>query len=429
MEPGIKNSFFIKTFGCTFNLGDSLKIESILSNYDYNKVDNIKLADIVIINTCAVKHATETKILHFIQEQRNQNNIQKFIITGCLPQIGTKMKKKIQSIILNTDLIIKPSEINKIPFLIDPLANSNKIIPKADITPKYIKNQNIGIIQLSEGCNNSCTYCCTTIARGKLVSFSSESITNQIKLQYMNGISQFYLTSQDLGNYNYNDKNLTDLLKIVSNIRGNFQIRLGMLNPDFLIDNIDEFLPIFEDHRFYRFLHLPIQSGSNRILDLMKRNYQIDEVRHIIQKIQAYDPKFTFSTDVIVGFPTEKEEDFYQTYEFIEKWHPFNLNISKFSVRPNTKSKKMKQIPSQVIKQRSKKMNSLYQKYSLRMRKQWIGWEGYSIISGYFSLKTKDTLSRNSYHIPIFIKEPVEENIVKVKIKRLEGERLIAKRI
>ncbi len=424
MNPSKTKFFFIKTFGCTYNLADSLKIERILSTYHYIKVDDINLSNIIIINTCAVKHATETKILYYIQKQRNQYPDKQFIIIGCLPQIGRKMKQKIQNLLLENDFIVKPLEINKIPYLLDNSLKTDSLIPKSAIIPSKLKHQNVGIIQISEGCNNSCTYCCTTIARGKLISFDSCSILDQIKLQYLDGIDHFYLTSQDLGNYNYNGKNLIHLLRDILNLQGNFQIRLGMTNPDFLIKSIEEFLTIFQDHRIFRFLHIPIQSGSNNILKLMGRKYKIEEVRQIIQKIKEFDKNFTFSTDIIVGFPTEQEEDFQETVDFIKEWQPFNLNISKYSVRPNTLAKKMNQIPSQEIKRRSTILHEIYKDYSHQLRKNWIGWEGTAIISNFTSEKC-NSLVRNAYNIPIFIEQQIEKKIIKIKIKKIKQNKLI----
>ncbi|WP_457556436.1 tRNA (N(6)-L-threonylcarbamoyladenosine(37)-C(2))-methylthiotransferase [Candidatus Harpocratesius sp.] len=424
----IKN-FFIKTFGCTFNFGDSMKIETLLRKQKYNKVNDIQSSDIIIINTCAVKHATETKILHYIFDIRKQYPDKRMIVTGCLPQIGKKMHQKIKSQIHHDDLILKPTEIHNIILSMGESLKSDEILYKPEIIPAPFKNGNIGIIQISEGCNNSCTYCCTTIARGKLISFNPKMILNQIKSLYLEGINNFFLTSQDLGNYNYSGYTLVDLLTDISDIQGNFQIRLGMLNPDYLIGKIDQFLKIFHDKRFYRFIHIPIQSGSNHILQLMRRNYKIEEIEQIIKKFKKFDSNFTFSTDIIVGFPSETITDFQESVNFINQWKPFVLNISKYSARPNTIAKKMKQLPSQEIKRRSKFLDEIYRQYSHILRMNWIGWKGKVFVSDSNDIRSinKGFLTRNLYNIPIFIESGRIGTVSQVKIVKIKGNKIIGK--
>lgn len=406
-----------------------MKIEALLRKQKYCKTSEIESSDIIIINTCAVKHATETKILHYIFDIRKQYPDKRMIVTGCLPQIGKKMYQKIKSQIHPDDLILKPAEIHNIILSLGESLKTDDILHKPEIIPAPFKNGNIGIIQISEGCNNSCTYCCTTIARGKLISFNPKIILNQIKSLYLDGINNFFLTSQDLGNYNYSGYTLVDLLTDISNLQGNFQIRLGMLNPDYLIKKIDPFLRIFIDKRFYRFIHMPIQSGSNRILQLMRRNYKIEEIEQIIKKFKKFDRNFTFSTDIIVGFPSETINDFQDSVNFINQWKPFNLNISKYSVRPNTLAKKMKQLPSQDIKKRSKYLDEVYKHYSHLLRMNWIGWEGKVFVSDSNILNSNDNgyLTRNLYNIPIFIESGKIGTVSHIKIVKIIGNKIIGK--
>jgi len=418
--------YFIKTYGCTYNLGDSLKIESLLKNMNFVKTDIIDQAEILIINTCAVKHATEVKILHYLSQLKKTYPEKKIVVTGCLPQIGKKSLQKINQILTLNDLIIKPNQINQIPKRLGLNLHYASLKSKSSIIPQIERKQKVGIVQLSEGCNNSCSYCCTTIARGKLISFNPKDIVNQIKKQYSEGIKQFFLSSQDLGNYNFRGEKLHDLLYKISNLQGNFQIRLGMLNPEYLIENQSKFMPIFDDHRFFRFIHIPIQSASNNVLKSMKRNYLIEDVEKIIRNFIIYDKKFTFSTDIIVGYPSETLEDFEMTYKFINKWQPFVLNVSKFSVRENTLAKKMKQLTSQEIKIRSKKIHVLYEIYSKNLRSKWIGWKGKVFLTE-SKFKQKYLLSRNLYYVSIALIQNSSRMVKKTEIVALENYSLIGK--
>lgn len=418
-------TYFIKTFGCTFNLGDSLKIESLLEKYHFTKVTNKKDAEILIINTCAVKHTTESKILYYISDLKKTFPKKRMLITGCLPQIGAKMKLKIKNILNPQDAVIKPGEIHLIPGILDPNLKSILINSKASIIPKPCLNQNVGIIQISEGCNNSCTYCCTTIARGSLQSFDPDDILTQFKELYLAGIREFLITSQDLGNYNYGGLKLHHLLERISKIQGSFQIRLGMLNPDYLISNLDDFLKIFKDHRYYRFLHIPIQSADNNVLKSMNRNYTIEDVSIIIKKIIEFDPKITFSTDIIVGFPSETKAQFEITMEYINHWRPLVLNISKYSVRMNTQAKKMKQLRSQDIKERSKQLHDLYQIYSKNKREEWLNWEGYVLITEKSNNLDFPFMARNPYYIPIEVRNGFIGQFKNLKIEKMDNYRLL----
>ncbi|MHA1602742.1 MAG: radical SAM protein, partial [Promethearchaeota archaeon] len=280
-----KKKYCLFTYGCTFNFGDSAKIQKILEDHSFEESD-LSEAEYIIFNTCAVKHATEAKTLNFIKKNVEKYPSKKFIIGGCLPQIDKKIEFYLANLIPDQILIISPhniaqiyEEIQKKWYLnLSTEIKSSYNRDKSYLYPK-IKNRNSpAIIQISEGCNNHCAYCCTRIARGKLISFNPENIIIQIEKIASQGVKEFHLTSEDLGNYNYNGMLLHHLLKKISDIKGDLLFRLGMLNPDYLVKYCDEFLDIFSDKRFYRFIHMPIQSASNEILKKMYRNYNQEEI-------------------------------------------------------------------------------------------------------------------------------------------------------
>jgi len=411
------NTYNIITYGCTFNQGDSLKIEKMLQDFGISKV-NISNADILIINTCAVKLSTESKILDYISKLTQKYPSKFFIIAGCLPQIDIKINGKIKQMIENRGFILHPREI---PQIIKLIFHSNNhsfqtYKQKSDIIPPFNIKSPITIIQISEGCNNNCSYCCTTISRGNLFSFSNKSIIKQIKFLISQGMKEFHITSQDLGNYNYNGIRLHNLLAEISQLKGDIHFRLGMINPDYIIEFYSQFLEIFNDKRFYRFLHIPIQSASNNVLKKMRRRYEIAEVESIFLKIKEYDQLFRIGTDIIVGFPNETEEDFDQTINFIKKWKPSILNISKYSVRPNTEAKKYHQLNSQVIKERSRKISKVFLKYSEILNKQWNGWKGDIFFNEYRENVQYPYMGRNLYYVPILCNKGTVGQSKKIKI-------------
>ena len=412
-------SYFIITYGCTFNQGDSLKIEKILGDYGFYK-EKINNADLVIINTCAVKLSTESKILNYISHLVEKFPSKYYIITGCLPQIDKKIYNKIETMISNKGFILNILDIPNILNILFKNENADQKLPyfkdKSNITPKINNKSPISIIQISEGCNNNCSYCCTTNARGNLQSFDLKLIIKHLKILISQGIKEFHITSQDLGNYDYKGKKLHHLLKEISLLKGSIHFRLGMINPDYLIKFYSEFQHIFNDKRFYRFLHIPIQSGSNIILKKMKRNYSVEDVETIFLKLKEYDRLFRVGTDIIVGFPGESEEDYDQTENFIKKWKPSILNISKYTVRPNTEAKKYKQLKSQIIKERSKKLSIIFSNYSDIINKHWNGWEGSVFYNEYRENVQFPYMGRNLYYIPVLSKNAVVGQTLNVKI-------------
>lgn len=417
------NSYCIHTFGCTFNAGDSLKIEKILSDHNFRK-ETLENSDYVIINTCAVKHSTETKILSEIRKLVAAYPDKSFIITGCLPLIDVKVESLIAKLIKPKGFILHP---HKIQYIADIIEGCNKL-DESDNKLALVRDKscldidftsygkNAAIIQISEGCNNHCSYCCTTNARGNLVSFNFDNIIDQISKLAFSGVKEFFLTSQDLGNYNFNGKKLHDLLNEITKIEGEFFIRLGMLNPDYLIRNITQFKEIFSDRRFYRFLHLPIQSASDDVLTSMRRHYSIDQVNSIIKEFKKFDPLFAFGTDIIVGFPTEQESDYRKTKLFISDWQPQVLNISKYTVRPNTEAKKMKQLPSQIIKKRSQDLTQLFVTYSKKKNDSWLNWKGEVFINEFAEGQKYPFMGRNPYYVPVLCKSAKLGEITSLKI-------------
>lgn len=178
-----------------------------------------------------------------------------------------------------------------------------------------------------------------------------------------------YLTSQDNGCYGFDKKtNLAKLLKELLKFKGNYKIRVGMINPWYLMKFIDEMIDVYKDERVIKFLHIPVQSGSNKVLKEMKRGGNVDDFKKIFFKFRKEFPRQKFSdstiaTDIIVGYPTETEADFEKTLNLIKEIKPEVLNISSFSSRPRTEASKLKQLPSEIIKKRTRELNEVYRKY------------------------------------------------------------------
>ena len=427
-----EHSFFIETYGCTSNEADSYIISNVLkeSNYISNSLEN---AQFIIINTCAVKEQTENKIKARLKILHNlYHNIpnKHIIIAGCLPHIAPNYIDVIKNIIPSFSAIIDLDNIVDLPEILREIKSrkknliylSKKSVDKAKYYINYHAGKTTGIIPISEGCLGSCTFCCVKNARGKLLCFNPYNIVRNIKHQLQQGIKQIYLTSQDCSTYEFKGSSLDDLVKEIVNLDQNFFLRIGMINPSFLIENFDQLLSIFNLAKVYQFLHIPIQSGSNKILQTMQRKYLISDIIDNLELLRKKFPNLTISTDIICGFPGETEYDFYKTINFIKWLKPEILNISKFTPRPGTLAKKMDQLDSRIIKDRSKRLSRVFRNYLKHINDRWVNWEG-EILTLHKGTEKNQVFGRNSAYKNVFINNYDGEfgKFIKVKIEKVEG--------
>lgn len=224
---------------------------------------------------------------------------------------------------------------------------AKKELPMLDL-PKIRKNALVEIIPLSTGCLGSCTYCKTRHARGKLGSYDPNAIVERAKQAIEEGVLEIWLTSEDTGAYGRDiNTDLPTLLKrIVKIMPDNVMLRLGMTNPPFILEHLQAMADIMNHPRVYTFLHVPVQCGSNDVLDKMNREYTVEEFNEVCDFLMQYVPNITLATDIICGFPTENEDDHKQTCNLVAKYKFPVLNISQFYSRPGTVAAKWKKVPS-----------------------------------------------------------------------------------
>ncbi|MHA1931071.1 MAG: tRNA (N(6)-L-threonylcarbamoyladenosine(37)-C(2))-methylthiotransferase [Promethearchaeota archaeon] len=436
----LENSFYIETYGCTSNKADSYIITNILTNSGYTQVA-IEDAQFLIINTCAVKEQTENKIkerlknLHTLYYRNDEKYI---IIAGCLPHITPNYINIIKNIIPSFSAIIDLDNFRDIPYIFDEIKfgkknlifKSEKSIDKSEILITHPEGKITGIIPISEGCLGSCTYCCVKHARGKLKCYNPNNIVKNVEHQLNQGIKQIFLTSQDCSIYQYDGTQLSDLVKKINSLDFDFFLRIGMINPSFLIDEMKQLISLFKLPKVYKFLHIPIQSGSNRILLKMQRKYLISDIIEKIDILRKEFPSLTISTDIICGFPGETEYDFNRTVNLIKWLKPEILNISKFTPRPGTEAKKMKQLNSKIIKDRSMRLSKIFRNSLEHINDAWKDWEG-TVLLLHKANEPSQAFGRNFAYKNIFINQYDGEFGVftNVKIDRVEGFNLYGKLI
>ncbi len=350
---------YFKTYGCTANKADELTMRTLLKD-EFDFVKNVKNSDMIIILTCGVKGSTQNKIMHRLKIFKEEFSDKKVLIAGCLPRIITK---KLEDDFPNFSMI-GAYQIDKISDIVKKILKNERIVEinfkkLKCVIPEIIKKEQP--IVIASGCLNKCAYCATKLAKGNLFSFPINKIVKNVKICVENGAEKILLTATDTGSYGKDiGTNLVELLKEVVEIKGNFKIRVGMMNPNDAKRYLDELIEIYKNPKILKFLHVPIQSGSDRVLEDMNRNYSVKDFERVITKFRKEIPKIVISTDIICGFPTETKEDFEETLNLIKKFRPEVLNISKFYPRPNTEAKKMKLLKTDEVKRRSRKISKLH---------------------------------------------------------------------
>jgi len=386
-------NIYFETYGCAANQNNT-EIMSGLVKKAGHKITELNNAEIVVINSCIVKGPTENKVKSRILKMQKLGKI--VIVAGCMPNLRKNELKLSRVYLLGTKNILD------LPKLLSSMKNI--LIDKCEVKiskEKIPKNKVIGITQISEGCLGNCTYCATKLAKGDLYSFSESDILASIKNDIKNGCKEIWITSQDNSAYGL-DKGkyrLPELLRKILKIDNEFYLRIGMMNPNHLMKFKDEMIEIFKDPKVYKFLHIPCQSGSNKILKEMNRSYTSEEFIELAKDFKKHIPNITFSTDIIVGFPGETEKDFQDSLEILKMVRPGVLNLSRYWAMRGTKAANMKQVPSEVSKKRAAKTQFMFK--SLIDNSGWIGWQGQALVNE----KTKQGFfARNSSYKRILIK-------------------------
>ena len=355
---------FIKTFGCSHNASDSEYMAGILSSEGYQIVPSLESSDITIINSCTVKSPSQAAFLNTVTKSKSFNK--KVIVGGCVPQAERNIPG------LENCSIVGVSQIDKIDYIVEKTLEGNvvrflenKKLPSL-LLPKIRRNKFIEIIPISQGCLGSCTYCKTKQARGKLISYPIDHIVQACKNAWENNAKELWITSEDTGVYGRDiGTNLPNLLvEILKDIPSDVMIRIGMANPPYILENVNSMIKVLNHPNVYSFIHIPVQSGSNAVLDKMLREYTIEEFNFLCDKFIKGVPDITIATDIICGFPTETKENFEETLNLVEKYKFPVINISQFYPRPGTVAAKWKKIDTKEVHNRSKALAELFGSYS-----------------------------------------------------------------
>lgn len=364
---------YIRTYGCTLNQADSDIISSVIKRDGIEIAEHEEEADVVIVNTCTVKKATAQKILYTLNNISNDGK--RLVITGCMAGANQDLIEKYApdaSIVTTPNIGEIGGVLHDAHVGIKRVLNAYRKVDRLALLEPG--SGVIAKIPVNDGCLSSCSFCETKHARGALNSFSEQLILRSIENSARNGAKEIQLTSQDMGAYGI-DKgtNIAELMKKIAQIDGDFKVRVGMLNPEHLHRYFDAFAEQLGSKRFYRFAHLPVQSGSDKVLSDMRRAYTVGQFEHYVKELRRRIPGITIETDIIVGFPTETEHDFEETVEFIKRVRPEVTNISRFGARPHASASKLKQHESEMINLRSLKLSRIVRSVQHEINDRFIG--------------------------------------------------------
>jgi MiaB-like tRNA modifying enzyme len=416
--------FYIETYGCTSNQNDSEIMSGLLREKTHIMTDE-KEADVIIINTCSVKSTTENKILSRIKKIKNR----KIIIAGCMPDSEYNIIKKTapHASLLGTSHIDKIVEISEKTLDGKRIELLGKQKLDKTVLPKYSENNIIEKVEIESGCNFSCSFCSTKLAKSYTFSYSQDNITKSIEKNVLSGFREFWITGQDVAGYMHEKSALPDLInKIAETVRGNYFLRLGMMHPSSVLPILDELIESYKSDKVFKFLHLPVQSGSDTVLKKMSRTHDVDDFILIVKSFRKAFPRMTIWTDMICGFPGETDDDFLLSIDLLKKTKPDFVNVSAYGVRPDTRAAKMKQIPTEIKKGRTREMSALVDKISLEANKKWLGWSG-SVLVNEFKKDKDNFIGRNFAYKPVAIKKGSLGESIKVKITGIEKTCLIGK--
>ena len=415
---------FVEAYGCSASFADSEMISGlILNGGDHTLTDNAIDSDLNIIVTCSVKDSTANKMMYRINSLKSKP----LIVAGCLPKAEKETVEKYSE---NASLL-GPNSLGKTVQVINSTLKGRKQIALEDTDlskiglPKVRLNPTVGILEIASGCMSECTFCQTKLAKGDLSSYRLGDIVRQVQTEIKEGCKEVWLTSTDNGCYGLDiGTDLPSLINAVTEIPEDFMIRVGMMNPMYMPRIKEKLIESFDSEKVFKFLHVPVQSGSDKVLNDMKRGHTSGTFKEMVNKVKARFGDFTISTDIIVGFPSETEEEFQRTISLLNETKPDVVNLSKYSARPGTDAAKMVQIDAAEIKRRSKVIFEQISKLSMKSNQKWIGWKGRVLFDEMTDTGIK---GRNFAYKPITVTDDVgigQSHIVEITdatVKRLIG--------
>ena len=380
MNSSIIKKFALETYGCQMNVADSELVEGILTNLGLEKTADYDEADAIFLNTCAIRENAETKVHSKLGNLHKIKLNKPHLIIGVLGCMAQNLKDDLLKNKPYVDIILGPDSYRKIPDLINRHVKDNKSIVDTKLS-KYEVYENLfpnrgdtfnAWVSIMRGCDKFCSFCIVPFTRGRERSRSVESIVEEVKKAVVQGFVEITLLGQNVNSYNFEGKSFSDLLLAVSDINGVKRIRYTSPHPQDI--NIELLEVMASRKNICNYVHFPMQSGSNEVLKRMNRTYTREHFYDMAMKIREIMPNCGLSTDIIVGFPGETDEQFQETLDLMEAIKFNSAFTFKYSPRPYTKAEQFSdQISEQIKKIRLDEMLILQRKHTLELNQKMIG--------------------------------------------------------
>jgi threonylcarbamoyladenosine tRNA methylthiotransferase CDKAL1 len=420
--------YYLETYGCSLNAADSDIIVGRLNALEGQRVQDIDEAELILLNTCGVKEPTEDKIVHRLEELAKGTI--PIVVAGCLPKISLD---RVEKAIPEYAALLGPQSVETLADIIPRILDGERGIRHIEADGAYKLKWFAGppdsvicTIPICEGCLGSCAYCAVRFARGQVKSYSIKDLRELVERCVHLGYREIRLTSQDAAVYGTDTgEKLEDLMLSINEIEGPHRFRLGMFNPNIVMSSIDRLLEAMDNEHFFKFFHIPLQSGSDKLLKTMKRRYIASDWVSVVEKVRKRFKNATIATDIIVGFPGENESDFQHTLELIQRVRPSITNISKYGDRPNTLASQSKdKVETSVKKQRSRILTKIVDEILIESNKAWVGWSGPVLITEKGS--KGGMLGRNEAYKIVIVQEDLSPGtMIDVEITSSERTHLI----
>ncbi len=398
---------FVEAYGCSASFADSEMISGMIRSGGHTLADGPERSDLNLIVTCSVKDATAKRMIHRIKALEEAP--EPLVVAGCLPKAEPHTVERFAG----SASMMGPGSIGRTLQIVESALTGARTVELADGPdriglPKVRLNPVVGIIEIASGCMSECTFCQTKLAKGGLTSYRPGRIVRQAKAEIADGCKEIWLTSTDNGCYGLDiGTDLPEMVNAVSDaVPDGCMIRVGMMNPMYMPRIRERLLESLKSERVFKFLHVPVQSGSDRILREMARGHTADTFRRVSREARAAIPDVTLSTDVIVGFPSETESEFEETVALLEETRPDIVNLSKYSARPGTDAaERQDRVDPSEIRRRSGIMTEQIARISREANTGWIGWKG----SVLFDERTeKGIRGRNHAYKPVYVEGGAE---------------------
>ncbi|NOY06122.1 MAG: tRNA (N6-isopentenyl adenosine(37)-C2)-methylthiotransferase MiaB [Chlorobi bacterium] len=409
MDKHTKRSIYIETYGCQMNLADTEIVSGILDRQGYRICTDIQEADAVFLNTCAVRDNAEQRIYGRLANLKPLKNERSHMVIGILGCMAERLRKSLIEDQDMVDIVCGPDEYRNLPMLIDDAFGGEKGIRVQlsrvetydDIVP--LRTEGISAwVAVMRGCDKFCSFCVVPFTRGRERSRGIHNVVREIEELVSRGFREVTLLGQNVNSYRDGDHDFADLLRKVAAVDSSLRVRFTTSHPQDMSDKLIETVAACDN--VCKYIHLPVQSGSDRILELMNRTYTADHYLRLVEKIRRAIPDVALSTDIIAGFPTETEEDHRMTVELMERVRFDGAFMFKYSPRENTRAYKMgDDVPDEVKGRRLQEIITVQRDVSYQINRQLIGSMQTILLEGPSKRSEKEWMGRTDTNKTVII--------------------------